>query len=46
VSEPLTRYALRIFIAQSRSTRTGFSVDSRIANTWGVTMGAEVRPVR
>jgi hypothetical protein len=44
VSEPLTRYALRIFIAQSRGTRTGFSVDSRIANTWGVTMGAEVRP--
>jgi hypothetical protein len=46
LSEPLTRYALRIFIAQSRGTQTGFSVDSRIANTWGVTMGAEVRPVR
>ena len=44
VSEAITRYALRVFVSQSRGTASGFSIEPRIANRWGVQTGSEIRP--
>ena len=44
VSESITRYALRVFVSQSRGTGSGFSIEPRIANLWGVQTGSEIRP--
>ena len=44
VSEPITRYALRVFVSQARGTSSGFSIEPRVANLWGVQTGSEIRP--
>ena len=44
VSELITRYALRVFLSQSRGTGSGFSIEPRVANLWGVQTGSEIRP--
>jgi hypothetical protein len=47
LSHTVTRYALRAFVAQSRGSERGFSIDPRIANQWGIQTGPEVRqPLR
>jgi hypothetical protein len=43
-SEAITRYALRVFVSQSRGTGSGFNIEPRIANLWGVQTGSEIRP--
>jgi hypothetical protein len=47
LSHTVTRYALRAFVAQSRGSERGFSIDPRIANQWGIQTGPEVQePLR
>jgi hypothetical protein len=43
LSHTVTRYALRMFVAQSRGSDRAFSIDPRIANQWGVQIGPELR---
>jgi hypothetical protein len=47
VSGAITRYALRLFVSQSRGTGHGFNIEPGIASLWGVQTGPEVRaPLR
>jgi hypothetical protein len=43
ISQLVTRYALRAFVAQSRGNDRGVAIARPIAGNWGVQMGSEVR---
>jgi ER-bound oxygenase mpaB/B'/Rubber oxygenase, catalytic domain len=43
ISQLVTRYALRAFVAQSRGNDRGVAIARPIAGQWGIQMGSEVR---
>jgi hypothetical protein len=43
ISQVVTRYAMRAFVAQSRGNDRGVAIARPIAGRWGVQMGPEVR---
>jgi ER-bound oxygenase mpaB/B'/Rubber oxygenase, catalytic domain len=46
ISQLVTRYALRAFVAQSRGNDRGVAIARPIAGQWGIQMGSEVRAPR
>ena len=42
ISQVVTRYALRAFVAQSRGRGSGVTIEPGIASGWGIDMGSEV----
>jgi hypothetical protein len=46
ISQVVTRYALRAFVAQSRGNDRGVAIARPIAGQWGIQMGSEVRAPR
>ena len=44
MSQAVTRYALRTFVAQSRFSERGLRIDPRIASKWGIQLVPEPQP--
>jgi hypothetical protein len=44
VSDAVTRYALRAFVSQARTSEGGFSISPQIASRWGIQIGPERAP--
>jgi hypothetical protein len=42
VSQMFTRYALRLFVARSRESERGLTIDPHTASRWGIQTGPEL----